>query len=445
MPPTTTSSDEPLSFRTILATWWPLAASWILMGVEMPLIAAVLGRLPDPQVQLAAYGGVVFPVSLIIESPVIMLLAASTRLSDSPENYRYLRRFARTLGYGLTAVHGLVAFTPLFDLIVVPIIDPPAAVIEPARAGLQWMLPFTAAVAERRFHQGLLIRFGRQRQVGAGTIVRLIATAIPLWFAYRVGSSQGASYAAMAVACGVVAEAIFARGGAWFVERGPLQHATSTRRLDLRTTIAFYTPLALTSTISLASYPIASAGMNRMPQALASLALWPAASGLSFFTRSSGVAFNEVAVRHAGDPGGRPALARFAWIMGGLFSLLVAIIGFTQVAEWWYVDLEGTPPDRLPLAVQATLAMIPLPLLSFLSSHWQGLLVDDHRTRPISEGVAVGLVTIIATLGIFIAWPVIGGVVAAMIALSVGAGTQTVWLWLRERGGAIRDSRLETR
>jgi len=425
----------PLAFRTILATWWPLAASWVLMGIEMPLIAAVLGRLPDSEVQLAAYGGVVFPVSLIIESPVIMLLAASTRLSDCPANHRYLRRFARTLGYGLTAVHGLVAFTPLFDLVVVPLIDPPAAVIEPARAGLQWMLPFTAAVAERRFHQGLLIRFGRQRQVGAGTIVRLIATAIPLAIAAWIASPHGAEFAAMAVASGVVAEAIFARGGAWFVERGPLRQATSDRRLDLRTTIAFYTPLALTSTISLASYPIASAGMNRMPQALASLALWPAASGLSFFTRSSGVAFNEVAVRHAGDPGGRVALARFAWLVGGLFSLIVAVIAFTRLAHWWYVDLEGAPIERLPLAMQATIAMIPLPLLSFLSSHWQGLLVDDHRTRPISEGVAVGLVTIIATLGIFITWPVIGGVVAAMIALSAGAGTQTVWLWWRERGG----------
>ena len=50
-----------------------------------------------------------------------------------------------------------------------------------------------------------------------------------------------------------------------------------------------------------------------------------------------------------------------------------------------------------------------------------------------------------ATLGAFIAWPVIGGVVAAMIALSVGAGAQTVWLWWRERGREIRDSKLEIR
>lgn len=422
---------DTLSFRTILSTWWPLAASWILMGVEMPLIAAILGRMPDAEVQLAAYGGVVFPVALLIESPVIMLLAASTRLSDSPENYRFLRRFSRVLGYGLTAVHGLIAFTPLFDLVVVPLIDPPAEVIEPARVGFMWMLPFTAAVAERRFHQGLLIRFGRQRQVGAGTLVRLVATAIPLGLALAWQSEHGAAFAALAVACGVVSEAVFARGGAWFVERGPLREARSDRRLDLRTTIAFYTPLALTSTISLASYPIASAGMNRMPQALASLALWPAASGLSFFTRSSGVAFNEVAVRHAGARDGHRALLRFALIMGGLFSGLVAAIALTPLAGSWYVDLEGTPVERLPLATQATLMMIPLPLCSFLASHWQGLLVDAHRTRPISEGVGIGLVTIAATLGLFVAWPALGGISAAMLAISLGGVTQAVWLWWR--------------
>ena len=290
------TSSKSLTFGTVLSTWWPLAASWLLMGIEMPFIAAVLGRLPDAEVQLAAYGGVVFPVSLLIESPVIMLLAASTRLSDSMENYRFLQRFSRYLGIGFSTIHALFAFTPLFDWVVVPLLDPPPELLESSRLGLQLMLPFTIAVAERRFHQGLLIRFGRQRQVGYGTVIRLIATAIPLGVALAIDSRHGAAFAAAAVSCGVIAEAIYARIGALMVERGPLLRAPKTAPLDLRRTLQFYIPLALTSTISLVSFPIASAGMSRMPEALASLALWPAVSGLSFFTRSSGVAFNEVAV-----------------------------------------------------------------------------------------------------------------------------------------------------
>ncbi|MEE2894473.1 MAG: hypothetical protein VX726_01910 [Planctomycetota bacterium] len=423
------SQSSHLSLRTIFGTWWPVAASWILMGVEMPLIAAVLGRLPDSEVQLAAYGGLIFPVSLLIESPVIMLLAASTRLSDSPANYRFLRRFSRVLGYGLTLVHGLIAFTPLFDLVVVPLIDPPAEVVESSRLGFQLMLPFTAAVAERRFHQGLLIRFGRQRQVGIGTIVRLLATTIPLGIALLTGSSRGAEFAALAVSAGVIAEAIYARIGAWSVERGPLRTAVAEQPLDLRRVVRFYTPLALTSTLSLASYAIASAGMNQMPLALVSLALWPAVSGLSFFTRSSGVAFNEVAVRHAGDPGGEAALMRFSLLAGGLFSLLVAIIAITPLGFAWYVLLEGAKAEAMSLATAATIAMVPMPLLSFLTSHWQGMLVHVHRTRPISEGVGIGLAGIVLTLVLFAQLQVLGGIVAATLAMSVGSAVQTAWLW----------------
>ena len=69
-----------LSMLHILRTWWPLAASWLLMGFEGPAVASVVARLADPKINLAAWGGVVFPLSLMAEAPVIMMLAASTAL-----------------------------------------------------------------------------------------------------------------------------------------------------------------------------------------------------------------------------------------------------------------------------------------------------------------------------------------------------------------------------
>ena len=88
---TKTRSTAPL--RRILHTWWPLAASWLLMGAELPAISAVVARLENPEINLAAYGGIVFPLALIIGSPIIMLLAASTALSRDWASYRKLYRF----------------------------------------------------------------------------------------------------------------------------------------------------------------------------------------------------------------------------------------------------------------------------------------------------------------------------------------------------------------
>ena len=86
-------------------------------------------------INLAAYGGVVFPLALIFESPIIMLLAASTALSKDCASYLRLRSYMMRAGLALTAFHVLVAFTPLYYVVVVGIIGAPHEIVEPARVG----------------------------------------------------------------------------------------------------------------------------------------------------------------------------------------------------------------------------------------------------------------------------------------------------------------------
>lgn len=429
--------NNPLRLSRVASTWWPLAASWLLMGVEMPIIAAVLGRLPASEVQLAAFGGIVFPVALMIEAPVIMLLAASVRLSDTPRNFAFLQKFSRILGLSLTAVHGLIAFTPLFDVIVVPLLDPPEEIIAASRLGFQCMLPFTIAVAERRFHQGLLIRFGRQRQVGVGTLVRLgsmVSTLLLLAMLAERYDLHGAAVGAVAISAGVIFEALYARYQALRVERGPLAKIPEDRvPLNIKRTVSFYLPLALTSVLTLVTQPLGSAGMNRMPDSLASLAVWPALGGLSFLLRSTGIAFNEVAIHHARDPHSIAPLRTFAILMGTALSLFTVFFATSPGAELWYGDLLGLNAEMVNLAKNATWAIIPLPLTSFLASYWQGFLVDQHRTRAVSEGVAVGLFATIVTLVVFATADWTSGAFGASLALSLGGAAQCVWLWWRTR------------
>ncbi|HGG56610.1 MAG TPA: hypothetical protein ENK31_02310, partial [Nannocystis exedens] len=110
--------------------WWPLAASWMLMGVELPLLSSVVARLPDPEIHLAAYGGLVFPIALLIEAPIIMMLAASTTLSKHQAAYKALGRTMHRLSAVLTIIHIAFAFTPLFDWVLVPLLDTPDKVVE---------------------------------------------------------------------------------------------------------------------------------------------------------------------------------------------------------------------------------------------------------------------------------------------------------------------------
>ena len=157
----------------VVRMWLPLAASWALMGAEAPLFAAFIGHLPDQRIHLGAFGGIAYPIALVVEGPIIMLLAASTALCVDLASYRKLLRFTWGSAAVLTAVHVAIAFTPLYDLVTRGILGIPEELIEPGRLGLRLLTPWTAAIAYRRFQQGVLIRHERSRLVMVGTGVRL--------------------------------------------------------------------------------------------------------------------------------------------------------------------------------------------------------------------------------------------------------------------------------
>lgn len=427
-------NNHELPFSRIVKTWWPLAASWLLMGVELPLLSAVVARLADPKIHLAAYGGVVHPLSMIIESPIIMLLAASTALSRDWDSYQKLNRFMMWSGAVLTLLHILVAFTPLYYLVVVKTIGIPEEVVEPARIGLMIMTPWTWSIAYRRFNQGVLIRFGHSQNVGTGTVVRLAANAVVLGIGYLIGTIPGIIVGASAVALGVVCEALYAGYAVRPVIANQLKLAPSTGKpLHLRPFLTFYVPLAMTSLITLLANPLGSAALSRMPEALASLAVWPVVTGLVFLFRSTGMAFNEVVVALLDEPYAVRNLRRFTYLLSGAVTLLIVVLAGTPLASLWFEKVTALPPDLTEMAQRSLWLALPLPALTVFQSWFQGTMLNDRRTRGITESVAVYLLLTGLFLGFGVLWSGSAGIYVGLAAMSFASLGQTAWLWLRSR------------
>lgn len=425
----------------VARTWWPLAASWLFMSAELPAIVAIVARLPDAEVNLAAFGGVVFPLALIVESPVIMLLAASTALCQDWEAYRRMYRWMMWAGAVLTALHLAVAVTPLYDLVVRGLIGAPDAIVGPARLGLVLMTPWTWAIAYRRFHQGVLIRFGRSRTVGVGTAVRLAVDAVLLVGGYAWGGVQGAAVGAAAISAGVVAEALYVRQAVRPVLAGPLKDRPRLAApLTARGFLKFYVPLVLTSFLTLVAQPIGSAAISRMPQAVASLAAWPAISGLLFILRSGGIAFNEVVVALLDEPGSTRPLRRFTAVLAAGGTALTLLLAATPLAGVWFRGVAGLSPELAELALRGLPLIWPLAALSVLQSWFQGVLLHARRTRGVTEAVAVYLAvsTGVLAAGARMQRPggpfdggEVPGVIVALVALAAAALAQTAWLGWR--------------
>jgi len=429
-----TNTPHPnLPMRTIIKTWWPLAASWLLMGAELPVLSAVVARLANPVINLAAYGGVVYPLALIVESPIIMLLAASTALSKEWDSYVKLRRFMMIAGATLTILHLLVAFTPLYYLVVGTIIGVPQEIIEPARIGLMIMIPWTWSIAYRRFNQGLLIRFGHSQAVGIGTVVRLSADGLVLAGGYLIGSIPGIVVATSAVAAGVISEAVYVG----LVKRPVLQELKYAKPiqqpLTLRSFLDFYIPLAMTSLLTLLANPIGSAALSRMPDALASLAVWPVVTGLIFMLRSLGVAYNEVVVALLDEPGSSQNLRRFTGMLSTATTAALLLLAATPLSEFWFVQVSALSPHLADLAQKSVWVALPLPALSVLQSWYQGAILHGRQTRGITESVIIYLATSGVVLGAGVQWGQMTGLYIGMAALGLSVLSQTVWLWVRSQ------------
>lgn len=425
----------PLTQKQILITWWPLALSWLLMSIEGPANSAIAARLANPEINLAAWGGIVLPLALIIEAPVIMLLATSTALSKDWDAYVKVRRFMMVVGATLTGLHLLIAFTPLYDLIVRNLIGVPEAIIEPGRIGLMIMLPWSWGIGYRRVQQGVMIRFGHSGAVGVGTFVRLAANGLVLLAGYFIQSIPGIVVASSAIIVGVVMEAIYAGWRVRPILRDQVRLVPRTEPLSLREFFSFYIPLALTSLIALLVQPIGSATMSRLPQALDSLAAWPVVSGLLFMLRSGGIAYKEAVVALLKDEASAKVLQRFTTRLIIASSLILVLIAATPLSQLWFGELMALPPNLVTLARRALLISPFFPAMAALNSWYQGRIMYQRRTRYITEAVVLYTLAIAAGMGAGIALNRTSGLYVAVIVFQCAWAMQIGWLWWRNRTG----------
>ena len=319
-------TTAPLTYRRILAFWLPLAGTWLMMAAEGPYLAAIIARLPDAAPNLAAFG-VAFAFAIIIESPVIMLMSASTALVEDAPSFRALRRFTYGLAGLVTGVQIVVLLPAVFDVIA-RTLQLPAEVASLTHGALVILLPWPGAIAYRRFRQGLLIRHHQTRRVAYGTAIRLAAMSLTALAAFLASGLPGSWVGALGLSAGVVIEAAAIRAmssGVVADLRGRIRTPARMEALRLPALIRFYAPLGLTTFIALSSQPLVTFFMGQARFPLESLAVLPVIHGLTFIFRAVGLSYLEVVIALLGPHREHfPRLLRFAGLLAAASTAVLA-------------------------------------------------------------------------------------------------------------------------
>ena len=432
---------KPLRQWDILLFWLPLFASWVLMTLEGPLLSAAVNRLPNEVVMLAAFG-IVITLAVTIESPVINLLATATAKVRDRATFDLVRRFTLHWMLLTTLVAILVAFTPLFDLVVVRGLGAPQEVAIWVRPGMQILTLWTPAIAWRRFLQGVLIRFDHTGKVARGTALRLFATAGTAWLILRWTDWPGVHLAATALMAGVLVEALYATLavrpvlGRELRCRSPAEGSTP---LTYRRLFWFHLPLAGTAALALLAQPVVTFALARLPQPTLVLAAWPLIFHATLLMRAAAFSLPEAVIALTDGEATYAPIRRFSWTLAAMALVGVTLFSWSPLVDLYLLSLQDAAPDVAEKARQGLLLFVLFPAISTLVAWLNGLLIHSGATRRVNEAMVVNVVVIAAVMATAVAmrWP---GIPAAAMALTTSVAMQLLYLLWRRPAPAVSRS-----
>ena len=399
-----------------------------MMAIEQPVLIAFIARLNDAKFNLAAFG-IAGSFAMIIEAPIIMLMSASTALVTGRNSYRKLKRFTDILNAGISVIQLIFLIPPVFNFIVIRLMEVPEDVARLSHIALVIFLPWAASIGYRRFYQGILIRNNLTRLVTYGTMIRLTVIVIIGLLLYKTGV-KGAYVGAAAMSMAVLIEAVATRIMVSRTLKTVLHTDDSENgNISLKSVSKFYYPLALTSILSIGVHPFVTFFLGRSNMALESLAVLPVVNSLVFIFRSLGLSYQEVNIALVGKEKQNYRLLRdFAVYLGLIVTVLISVLAFTPLADLWFINISGLSAELAGLAYLPLKIMILLPALTVLLNFQRSSLIINGTTGPISIATATELIGIIIVLLVSVVFLNLIGVIAASVAFVAGKGISTIYL-----------------
>jgi hypothetical protein len=427
------SDGLPLAY--IFRFWLPLALSHVLMSMGMPTINAFVARMAQAKLQLGALG-LAFSLAVAIESPVIALLTAAVAVCGDRHSYRLMLGFTLGICAFVTAAILALGLTPLFDWVVVEIIGTPLEMARYVRPALLALTPFPAAVAYRRFLQGVMVRFGQTDAVGYGTALRLLVTALVSGSGMVWGGLAGATVGGIAVGVAIIVEAAYTHR----VSRPSVRKvrmilpAKSEDRMTLRKLLRFYWPLAFNSVIWLCSPFLVSSALANGARAIDSLAVWPVVNGQVGIISSFGFSFVDVVVALLKGPGSAQSLRQFALILATGSLVVLLIFAFTPLGPWWLQRAAGLDRELLGLGRSTLRLTVLFPTVAVILSWLRALVAKADVTDALARAGSISVVVLIALLVLGVVGTDFAGCHVAAVALIAARSAEGTWLWRSTAG-----------
>ncbi|GAA1928248.1 hypothetical protein [Streptantibioticus ferralitis] len=419
-------SSEPIpgeadrtGIASLARSWLPTALGSSMLAWEIPLVVAIVGRMPGGASAMAALGAGL-SVLFVVNSPALALApVVVTELSNHGSRV-LLRRALATGGLGCALLVAL-ALLPGLSAGFPTLLGLPAELRADFRTCLLSFASAPLAVAVRRFLHGRLIDSDTTRPIAVATVARIGATVIAGLGLWQAGVPAGAT-GGLALSVGAWAEsaclALFARR----LEPVPAPDVPGGRILPQHARI--------TSSVLLNMSPalVTTIVIARSEQAGDSLVVWPALYGLVSLGTvplsdldSVGAAF----LKRAGAP---CLLMRFTVLLAGVLLAVSLLVVLTPLAHLYIAGFSNVPSGPANLGLRWMAVLVAAPPLWALRGRLRAVAIAGGTSRALPRAAAVHLAAFLM-FGLLLPLSSLPGVADAELALVGALTTETLSLW----------------
>ena len=389
-----------LTYKNIFIFWVPITITWLMRAiVEGPIVTAVISRLAEPKYNLAAYG-VAFAFTLIIEAPLIMIMAAAAALVKDRDAFFKFKNFTYGLNILITLIMGILLLPDTYNYVVGSLMGLSPDIVHMSHITLLILLPWPAAVGYKRFYYGILARNKLTKRIAYGTIIHLVFIIFLALFLYTYAPFSGAYVGALIFSSGAILEAIAGR----LLAQSTVNKIKNTdkiideKKLTYPFILKFYIPLALSPILSLGVRPVVNYFLGQSAYSIESLAVLPVAISSIFIFRCFGLAYYEATIALIGDHNEEYVpLRNYAIGLGGLMLLSLGFIAFTPFNTFWFHKIFGLSKELTDFSIIPLQIMAIIPALEVFLAFLKAVMVNKKYTIPviISTGVESFLVLLV--------------------------------------------------
>ncbi|VAX20811.1 hypothetical protein MNBD_IGNAVI01-3198 [hydrothermal vent metagenome] len=196
--------------------------------------------------------------------------------------------------------------------------------------------------------------------------------------------------------------------------------------LSYKKIFLFWVPLAITWLMMSVEGPYLSAIIARMGEPKYNLAAYGISFSFALIIEAPVIMLMSAATALVNNSDSYKKLKNFTYTLNAVITLFMLVILIPKVFDFIAVDLIELPAEVVGITYWALAALLPWPAAIGYRRFYQGILIRNNRTRFVTAGTFIRLVTMSITALVLYFKFAFPGAVVASLALSMGVSAEAL-------------------